>query len=120
MEAGSPVLLSLTTEAPPDRAALVRRAQLLARLGLAWHGIEAAVAIVAGVVAGSVALVGFGADSLVEAVAGVVLLWRFAGSRPAAPSAPRRARKPIGAGVFPLPPPAKVGAAGAPPRWGAP
>jgi divalent metal cation (Fe/Co/Zn/Cd) transporter len=63
-----------------DREHLVRRAKLLARLGLAWHGIEAAVAIGAGVVAGSIALVGFGADSLIEMLAGAVLLWRFAGS----------------------------------------
>src|SRR4051794_7958243 len=97
MEAGSPVVLSLTTQTPSDRAALARRAQLLARLGLAWHGVEAAVAIIAGVVAGSVALVGFGADLLVEAVAGVVLLWRFAGSRASSSSAERRAQKLIGA-----------------------
>ncbi len=41
-------------------------------------------AVVAGVVAGSVALVGFGADSLVEVVAGAVLLWRLATVRPGA------------------------------------
>jgi len=53
-----------------NRGPLVRRAKLLARLGLAWHGIEAAVAIGAGVVAGSIALIGFGADSLIEMLAG--------------------------------------------------
>jgi len=58
---------------------LVRRARFLARLGLAWHGIEATIAIAAGVVAGSIALVGFGADSLVEMVAGFIVLWRFRG-----------------------------------------
>jgi divalent metal cation (Fe/Co/Zn/Cd) transporter len=93
VEAGSPVALPLITQPPTDRAALVRRAQLLARLGLAWHGVEAAVAIIAGVVAGSVALVGFGADSLVEAVAGFVLLWRFAGSRASSESAERKAQR---------------------------
>ena len=41
---------------PHQRESLVRRARFLARLGLAWHGIEAAVAIVAGTVAGSIAL----------------------------------------------------------------
>jgi divalent metal cation (Fe/Co/Zn/Cd) transporter len=60
-----------------DHGALVRRAKFLAWLGLAWHGIEAAVAIAAGLVAGSIALIGFGADSLVEMLAGVILLWRF-------------------------------------------
>ena len=61
------------------RAEHVRRAKFLARVGLAWHGVEAAVAIGAGVVAGSIALIGFGADSLIELLAGFVLLWRFGG-----------------------------------------
>jgi divalent metal cation (Fe/Co/Zn/Cd) transporter len=65
----------------PDRAALQRRAVLLARIGLAWHVAEAAIALVAGIVASSVALIGFGADSLIEVVAGVVLLWRFGTAR---------------------------------------
>lgn len=63
------------------RARLVRRARLLAWIGLGWHGIEAAVAIAAGVIAGSVALVGFGADSLIELAAGLVVLWRLASAR---------------------------------------
>jgi len=66
----------------------------LAWLGVAWHVIEAAVSLVAGIVAGSIALVGFGADSVVEVVAGVVLLWRFA---TAAPGAERRAQQLIAA-----------------------
>jgi divalent metal cation (Fe/Co/Zn/Cd) transporter len=78
----------------------VRRAKLLAWLGVGWHGIEAAVAIGAGVVAGSIALVGFGADSLIEAVAGFVLLWRLAASRVASEDAERRAQKLIGASFY--------------------
>jgi divalent metal cation (Fe/Co/Zn/Cd) transporter len=62
-----------------EREELVRRAKLLARVGVAWHGIEAGVAIGAGIVAGSIALIGFGADSLIELVAGLILLWRFGG-----------------------------------------
>jgi divalent metal cation (Fe/Co/Zn/Cd) transporter len=100
MEAGSPVALPLTARPVSNRPALVRRARLLAKLGLAWHGIEAAVAIIAGVVAGSVALVGFGADSLVEATAGFVVLWRFAGSRASSASAERRAQKLIGLSFY--------------------
>jgi uncharacterized membrane protein YkvA (DUF1232 family) len=50
----------------------------------------------AGLVAGSIALIGFGADSLIESVAGFVLLWRFAASRAASESAERRAQKLIG------------------------
>jgi divalent metal cation (Fe/Co/Zn/Cd) transporter len=51
---------------------------MLAWVGLGWHAVEASVAIVAGVIAGSVALVGFGADSLIELAAGLVVLWRLA------------------------------------------
>src|SRR3954447_10028680 len=80
-----------------ERAQLVRRARLLAWLGLAWHAVEATVAIGAGVVAASPALVGFGADSLVEGVAGIVVLWRFAAARAASEEAERRAQRLIGA-----------------------
>jgi divalent metal cation (Fe/Co/Zn/Cd) transporter len=79
--------------APPRRARLQRRAQGLARLGLAWHLVEAGVALAAGIVAGSVALVGFGADSLVELLAGAVLLWRFGAARASSPGAERRAQQ---------------------------
>ena len=72
------------------------RARLLAWLGVAWHGVEATIAIGAGMVAGSIALLGFGADSLVESVAGLVLLWRFGGSRSGSESAERRAQRLIG------------------------
>ena len=61
-----------------DRERLVRRAKALAWIGVGWHGIEAAIAVGAGVAAGSIALIGFGADSLVEAFAGFIVLWRFA------------------------------------------
>ena len=82
MEVHSPSLPHV--HRPGEHAALVRRAKLLAWGGLAWHGIEAAIAIGAGIVAGSIALVGFGADSLIEMMAGVILLWRFAGAPVAA------------------------------------
>ena len=95
-----PVLpLAIVAPGPPpaERARLVRRTRVLARIGLGWHLVEAAVAIAAGVVAGSVALVGFGADSLIEAAAGVVVLWLMAGGRSSSPSAERRAQQLIAA-----------------------
>lgn len=82
-----------------SRAQLVRRARFLAWVGLGWHGIEAAVAIAAGVVAGSVALVGFGADSLIELAAGLVVLWRLASSRAIAE---RRAQQMIAVSFYVL------------------
>ena len=83
-----------------ERESLVGKARSLAWLGLAWHGIEAAIAIGAGVVAGSIALIGFGADSLVEAIAGVTVLWRFAGSRSGSEWAERRAQQLIGVSFY--------------------
>src|SRR6478672_682626 len=85
---------------PHERESLVRRAKLLARLGLGWHAVEAAVAIGAGIAASSIALVGFGADSLVESFAGVALLWRFGGGRASSEIAERRAQRLIGGSFF--------------------
>jgi divalent metal cation (Fe/Co/Zn/Cd) transporter len=72
----------------------------LAWLGVGWHGVEAAVAVVAGVVTGSIALVGFGADSLIESLAGIILLWRFAAARTSSETAERRAQKLIGLSFY--------------------
>jgi divalent metal cation (Fe/Co/Zn/Cd) transporter len=91
----APVHPGATTGEPRRR--LVRRARALAWLGLAWHIVEAAVAIAAGLVAGSVALVGFGADSLIEAVAGIVVIWLMAESRSSSAAADRRAQQLIAA-----------------------
>lgn len=55
----------------------MRRAQLLAAASVAYNVIEAAIAITAGLVAGSVALVGFGLDSVVEVSSGLIILWQF-------------------------------------------
>jgi divalent metal cation (Fe/Co/Zn/Cd) transporter len=92
--------VSLVPAQPATREGLVRRARLLAWLGVGWHVVEAAVAIAAGLVAGSIALVGFGADSVVESAAGVVLLWRFAGVRAGSAVAERRAQRLIAVSFF--------------------
>jgi divalent metal cation (Fe/Co/Zn/Cd) transporter len=59
------------------RAGLVRRGLRLGYITVVYNSLEAVVALLAGVVAGSVALVGFGADSLIEVTAGVAALWRL-------------------------------------------
>ena len=59
------------------RPQLLRRGILLEWLTVAWNIIEGVIAIAAGLVAGSPALVGFGVDSAVETTSGVVLLWRL-------------------------------------------
>jgi divalent metal cation (Fe/Co/Zn/Cd) transporter len=62
---------------PQERLALERRARLLAWGGNAWHVVEFGVAIVAGVVAASPALIGFSLDSLIELAAGFVIVWLY-------------------------------------------
>lgn len=64
-------------EDPAGRRRLGRRAQLLAAASVSYNVIEAVIAIAAGVVAGSVALVGFGLDSVVEVSSGLIILWQF-------------------------------------------
>ncbi len=83
-----------------ERERLVRRARLLAWLGVGWHGVEAAIAVGAGLAASSIALIGFGADSLIESVAGIILLWRFATSRVHSEEAERRAQRLIGVSFY--------------------
>lgn len=59
----------------------MRRARLLAWGANLWHVVEFAIAVGAGVAAGSIALIGFGLDSLVEVAAGTVIVWLFTGPR---------------------------------------
>ena len=60
-----------------QRARLGRRAQLLAGASVSYNAVEAVIAIAAGMVAGSSALVGFGLDSVVEVSSGLIILWQF-------------------------------------------
>jgi divalent metal cation (Fe/Co/Zn/Cd) transporter len=88
-----PIQLGTKPQNTVEHEHLVRRAKQLAWLGVGWHGIEATIAVGAGLIAGSIALVGFGADSLIESFAGFILLWRFAASRATSEDAERRAQK---------------------------
>jgi divalent metal cation (Fe/Co/Zn/Cd) transporter len=63
------------------RAHLVRRGKALAYITLGVVGVEVVVALVAGVAAGSVALLGFGVDSLIELTAAAAALWRLRADR---------------------------------------
>lgn len=60
-----------------DRRRLGRRAQVLAAASVAYNLVEAVIALSAGLVAGSIALVGFGLDSTVEVSSGLIILWQF-------------------------------------------
>lgn len=62
---------------PELRQKLGRRAQLLAAVSVSYNVVEAIVAIAAGRNANSIALIGFGLDSIVEASSGLIILWQF-------------------------------------------
>lgn len=63
--------------APGERAAAVRRARWLNAATIGWNSVEGVVAVVAGIAAGSVSLIGFGVDSAIEVSAAVILAWRL-------------------------------------------
>jgi divalent metal cation (Fe/Co/Zn/Cd) transporter len=62
-----------------ERATLARRGRWLEYFTIGWNSLEGLIAIAAGVFAGSISLVGFGADSFIEVTSGAALLWRMSG-----------------------------------------
>ena len=87
-----------------ERRRLVSYARVLAWGSLAWMTAEGVIAIVAGVAAGSIALIGFGIDSAIEGLASVVIIWRFWGARALSEAAERRAQKLVALQFFILAP----------------
>jgi divalent metal cation (Fe/Co/Zn/Cd) transporter len=85
-----------------ERNRLIRQAKLLAWGGNVWHLIEFAIAVGAGIAASSVALIAFGADSLIEAVAGVIIVWRFSAGRAESEAAEQRAQRLVAVSYFVL------------------
>lgn len=83
---------------------LAGRVRLLSWLSLAWMTVEGAVAIAAGIVAGSIALVGFGLDSAVEGLASAIIIWRFTGHRLFSHAAEQRAQRLVAVQFFLLAP----------------
>jgi divalent metal cation (Fe/Co/Zn/Cd) transporter len=99
--------LAAPRAAPVERAEWLRlaaRARLLSWLSLAYMTLEGAVALVAGILAGSVALIGFGIDSAIEGFASLVIVWRFTGSRLLSERAERRAQRLVAIQFFLLAP----------------
>jgi divalent metal cation (Fe/Co/Zn/Cd) transporter len=94
--------MRMTVPLASERDALQHRARLLAWTGIAWHFIEFAIALAAGIAAGSIALVAFGVDSLIEVFAGLVVIWLFTGRRLHSESAERRAQQLIAGSFFVL------------------
>jgi divalent metal cation (Fe/Co/Zn/Cd) transporter len=91
-------------QASPDYLRLARRARLLSWASLAYMALEGLVAVVAGIVAGSIALIGFGIDSAIEGFASVIIVWRFTGSRTFSDAAEQKAQKLVALAFFLLAP----------------
>ena len=85
-----------------ERQKLEQQARRLAWGGIGYHVLEAAIAVGAGLAAGSIALIGFGADSLIESLAGLVVLWLFTGARLGSHKAERRAQQLVAVSFFVL------------------
>ncbi|KAB2847905.1 MAG: hypothetical protein F9K44_12225, partial [Hyphomicrobiaceae bacterium] len=99
-----PVAAPSPPQPSPEWLAAARKARILSWISLVWMGLEGSIAIVAGIVAGSVALIGFGLDSAIEGFASVVIVWRFTGSRLHSHKAEERAQKLVAIQFFILAP----------------
>jgi divalent metal cation (Fe/Co/Zn/Cd) transporter len=90
--------------ASPQWQRQARRARQLSWLSLAYMSAEGAIAITAAILAGSVALLGFGLDSVIEGLASVIIIWRFTGSRTLSEESEQRAQKAVAVTFFLLAP----------------
>jgi divalent metal cation (Fe/Co/Zn/Cd) transporter len=95
---------STATISPARYRRLAARVRLLSWLSLGAMSVEGVVALVAGIMAGSIALVGFGLDSAIEGFASVIIIWRFTGSRVMSQAAEHRAQKLVAIQFFVLAP----------------
>jgi divalent metal cation (Fe/Co/Zn/Cd) transporter len=100
-----------TSAAAADRAVdretyrrLATRVKVLSWASLAYMTLEGSIAILAGVMAGSVALIGFGIDSAIEGFASAIIVWRFTGTRMFSEAAETRAQKLVAIQFFILAP----------------
>lgn len=73
----------------------MRRARRLSVLSIGWMTVEAGVAITSALIAGSVALLGFGLDSLIELASAATILWLYTNGRGDSEAAERRAQQAI-------------------------
>lgn len=83
---------------------LAGRVKLLSWVSLGYMAFEGGIAILAGILAGSVALIGFGIDSAIEGFASAIIVWRFTGARMFSEAAERRAQKLVAIQFFVLAP----------------
>lgn len=97
----------LEIASPPshtEHQSLVRRVKLISWLSLGWMTAEGAIGVTAGIMANSIALIGYGLDSAIEGIASLVIIWRFTGVRLESEHAEQRAQKIVAATFFLLAP----------------
>jgi len=99
-----PVAVPARVEPSREWLVAARRARLLSWISLVWMAAEGAIALTAGILAGSIALVAFGIDSAIEGFASLVIVWRFTGWRLLSEDAERRAQKLVAVQFFLLAP----------------
>ena len=84
-----------------DKSLLLQKALRLEYVTVGWNIVEAFVAVGAGIIAHSIALVGFGLDSVIEVTAAATIIWRLRQQDPdAEPAAEKRALRVVGVTFF--------------------
>ena len=87
-----------------ERRRLARRVRQLSWISLGYMAVEGGIAILAGIIAGSIALIGFGIDSAIEGFASAIIVWRFTNDRIFSEAAEHRAQKLVAGQFFLLAP----------------
>jgi divalent metal cation (Fe/Co/Zn/Cd) transporter len=97
----NPVIAALRAE---EHARLIHRVKLISWIGLAWLLADGAIGMTAGITANSVALIGWGLDCAIQAVASLVIIWRFTGERVHSDTAELKAQRVVAVSFFLLAP----------------
>ena len=90
--------------APDERGVLIARVKLISWLSLVWMTAEGVIGTTAGIMANSIALIGYGVDSILTGIASVIIIWRFSGDRVDSEHAEARAQKIVAITFFLLAP----------------
>jgi divalent metal cation (Fe/Co/Zn/Cd) transporter len=107
MDADMSSVMDVPPVAPTTSREWLRLASFARRLAwasLVWATIEGIIGVVAGMLAGSIALTGFGLDSAIEGFASVIVVWRFTGSRTLSIGAEQRSQQMVAVSFFLLAP----------------
>jgi divalent metal cation (Fe/Co/Zn/Cd) transporter len=86
------------------RDVLIARVKLISWLSLVWMTAEGVIGTTAGIMANSIALIGYGIDSTITGIASVIIIWRFSGDRVSSDDAERRAQRIVAITFFLLAP----------------